>query len=254
MVCGGLESCAPDYSIDRATFAYWCIEYVVHGRGRLTLGSLEYDLRAGSVFTYNPGIPHQIRSDPRDPMVKYFVDFVGRRASAVVRDCQLGQCGVAQVFPPDCAAPLYEELIQSGTQASTNSSSLCSKLLECLALKIGVSSAPTAEAESPAFSSYLRSRELIERNFLRLRTLEQVAYECDMDPAYICRLFRRFGHQTPYQYLLRLKVNYAAAELQKSDALVKDVAAAVGFCDTFHFSRVFHSILGTSPAEFRRLR
>ena len=254
VVCGGLERCAADYAINRATFPYWCIEYVVHGRGWLSLSSFECGLRAGSVFAYGPGIRHHIRSDPRAPMVKYFVDFVGRRASPLLRDCGLEGGGIAQVFPPDSVTPLYEELIQSGTHSSANSAILCSKLLECIALRIGSASAPSAASESTAFSSYLRCRELIETHFLRLRTLEQIADECGMDPAYICRLFRRFGHQTPYQYLLRLKINYAAVELQRSDALVKNVAMSVGFADTFHFSRVFHSILGSSPAEFRRLR
>jgi AraC-like DNA-binding protein len=72
--------------------------------------------------------------------------------------------------------------------------------------------------------------------------------------AYLCRLFRRYDHQSPYQYLLRLKMNHAAGRLKQPDALVKQVAEETGFADQFHFSRVFTSVFGLSPAAFRGLR
>jgi AraC-like DNA-binding protein len=75
-----------------------------------------------------------------------------------------------------------------------------------------------------------------------------------VDAAYLCRLFRRYDHQTPYQFLLRLKMNLAAERLQNPGVLVKQVAAELGFHDPFHFSRAFKSILGLSPEAFRRLR
>jgi transcriptional regulator GlxA family with amidase domain len=49
-------------------------------------------------------------------------------------------------------------------------------------------------------------------------------------------------------------MNYAAERLQQPGALVKQVAAETGFPDPFHFSRVFTSIFGLSPANFRGLR
>jgi transcriptional regulator GlxA family with amidase domain len=49
-------------------------------------------------------------------------------------------------------------------------------------------------------------------------------------------------------------MNHAAARLQQSDALVKQVAAECGFADPFHFSRVFTSVFGLSPASFRGMR
>ncbi len=75
-----------------------------------------------------------------------------------------------------------------------------------------------------------------------------------MNNAYLCRLFRRYDHQSPYQYLLRLKMNLAAEILQRPDALVKQVAEAIGFSDPFHFSRSFKTVFGLSPDAFRRLR
>jgi AraC-like DNA-binding protein len=254
VVCGGLEYCAPGYSICRKSFPYYCIEYVLRGKGEIKLGCHTHVLVGGHLFSYGPKVTHEISTNSGDPLVKYFVDFVGSQASELLTSCRLAAGNIARVFPADSLAPLFDELIQSGTQAGTNSADFCAKLLECIALKAAARTAPVKDTETRAFASYQHCRNHIEQHFIRLRTLEQVAAECRMNSAYLCRLFGRFDHQSPYKYLLRLKMNHAAMHLQQPGTLVKDAAASVGFGDTFHFSRVFHDMLGASPTEFRRLR
>jgi len=43
----------------------------------------------------------------------------------------------------------------------------------------------------------------------RLTSVAQAVRECHVDAAYLCRLFRRFDQQTPYQHLMRVKMNAA---------------------------------------------
>ena len=122
------------------------------------------------------------------------------------------------------------------------SAALCAKLLECLALRMAGARAPLAGAETRAFTTYQHCRSHIELHSLRLRTLAQIASECHVNNAYLCRLFRRYDKQSPYQYLLRLKMHHAAGRLKEPGALVKQVAEESGFADPFHFSRVFASV------------
>ena len=89
VVCGGLERSAVDYSIERANFPYFAIELVVRGKGTLLLSAQEVPLSPGTVFAYGPNVPHQIRTDPDDPLVKYFVDFTGHRAGDLLRQQDL---------------------------------------------------------------------------------------------------------------------------------------------------------------------
>lgn len=254
IVSGGLEHCAPDYVIRRDSFAYFCIEYVLRGKGEVKLGRRTHPLIPGTLFSYGPGVAHEIGTDTAEPLVKFFVDFAGSQAAALLKSCRLPAGTVARVFPADSLAPLFGELIQAGLQTGARSPLLCATLLEAIALKAAERTAPAREIDSRAFASYQLCRRHIEEHFLHLRTLEQIATDCGINSAYLCRLFGRFDHQTPYQHLLRLKMNHAAIELQKPGALVKDVAVMVGFSDGFHFSRVFHNVLGASPTEFRRLR
>jgi AraC-like DNA-binding protein len=254
VVCGGCEHCTPDYAIHRATFPYCSIEYVARGRGTVKLQGRAHTLQPGRVFAYGPGVRQDIAGDPGEPLVKYFVDFAGREAEALLRSCGLPPGRVAQVHPPHALQALFDELITCGLRGTRQGAALCGKLLECLALKIADAHAPTGGVETLAFTTYEQSQQHIQQHFRRLRTLEQIAAECHVNAAYLCRLFRRYGHQTPYQYLLRLKMNYAAELLQQPGALVKTVAEEAGFGDPFHFSRAFKGVFGLSPEAFRRLR
>jgi AraC-like DNA-binding protein len=254
VVCGGLEHCMPDYAIRRESFPFFSIEYVARGRGQVRLKGRTFPLQPGRLFSYGPCIPHHITGGDADPLVKYFVDFSGTKATALLRSCGLSTGRVSEIFPANVLQPLFDELIQAGSQTRRDSAILCAKLLECLALRIIGAHAPLAGAETLAFTTYQQCRRHIEQHSLRLRTLEQIAGECHVNNAYLCRLFRRYDQQTPYQYLLRLKMNYAAERLQQPGTLVKQVAAESGFADPFHFSRLFKSVFGLSPDSFRRIR
>jgi AraC-like DNA-binding protein len=254
VVCGGLEHCTANYAIHRDTFPFFSIEYVARGHGELKLNGHHYELSPGRLFAYGPGISQHITSRPEGVMVKYFVDFAGFGAFGLLQTSGLLLGQMAQVFPSDALANLFDELIAGGLRGGDDGESLCTQLLNCLALKIASARAPLEDAESSAFTTYQQCRQFIEQHFLRLRTLEQIARECHVNNAYLCRLFKRYDQQTPYQYLLRLKMNHAAEHLQQAGSLIKHAAEATGFADPFHFSRVFTMIFGLSPSAFRRLR
>jgi AraC-like DNA-binding protein/quercetin dioxygenase-like cupin family protein len=254
VVSGGCEHCAPDYEIHRPTFPFYSIEYVVRGRGALKLQNRSHDLQPGSIFSYGPGVRQDIAAAPDNPPVKYFVDFSGLKSKDILRQCHLPPGVASRVFPPNALQNIFDELIGSGQHGGRQGAELCAKLLECLALKIAGAHAPLAGVEKLSFTTYQQCRQHIEKNFQRLRTLRQIAQECHLDAAYLCRLFQRYDHQTPYQFLMRLKMSHAAEWLQQPGALVKQVAERAGFGDQFHFSRAFKSVFGLPPDTFRRMR
>jgi AraC-like DNA-binding protein len=254
VVCGGLEHCTPDYVIKRDTFPYFSLEYVVLGRGEIELHGQTHPLAPGRIFSYGPGVPHHIRTTAAAPLVKYFVDFAGRTAAALLHSCGLTAGQVAQVYPPNDLQRLFDELIATGLRPRREQAGLCRHLLQGLILKIRATQVPVAQTDTPAFHTYQQCQQHISRHFLRLPTLDQIAAECHVSTAHLCRLFRRYDHQSPYQFLLQLKMQTAAERLEQPDCLVKQVAAHVGFTDPFHFSRVFKKVLGLAPETFRRRR
>jgi AraC-like DNA-binding protein len=254
VVCGGNENCALDYVVRRSTFPYWGIEFVAQGQGRLTLAGRSHELAAGTVFSYGPDIPQEIIPDSRGTLVKYFVDFTGTEAEPLLQHYGPVPGSVIQTSAPNEVLALFDSLIREGLSGTPLGPQITTAILEHLILKIADTAIPAGAADTPAFSTYRRCQRYLEAHWSELASLDQAAQQCHVDQAYLCRLFRRFDHQSPYQFLLRLRMTRGAELLLTPGASVKQVAEDLGFADAFHFSRTFKKLMGLPPAHFARLR
>jgi AraC-like DNA-binding protein len=253
VVSGGCEHCSADYEIHRASFPYFGIEFVTQGRGKLTLDGRSYDLVPGTVFAYGPRISQDIISDQRERLVKYFVDFTGKHAKRLLDQYGPRPGHVVQTSAPGEMIALFDELIRNGLRSTPFTPRIGAALVEYLILKIADTTIPLGSFGTPAFATYRKCRQWILDHADQIQTLEQVAASCHIDPAYLCRLFRRFDHTSPYQFLLRLKMNEAADRLRMPGVAIKQVAEEMGYSDPFHFSRVFKKAMGLAPAQYVRL-
>lgn len=249
VVCGGWEQCAPDYTIDRETFPFLSVEFVAVGQGELVLDGVRHVLEPGSVFTYGPGISQHIRPASGAPLSKYFVDFTGERGRALLRECNLVPGTCAQLAAPAEARHAFETLIRLGGGHHRTTARMCELQLELLLLALVRSTQPGSPSERRSLATFERCREHIDAHYLSLDTLDQAATACHVDSAYLCRLFQRFQSETPFRYLQRLQMQWAAARLQSSGRLVREVADELRI-DAFQFSRTFKRIHGVSPTAF----
>ncbi len=81
-----------------------------------------------------------------------------------------------------------------------------------------------------------------------------LAREANMHPGAFMRLFKQVTGVSPHAYAQIMRIEQACRLLHFSADSIDAIAAATGFCDRYHFSRVFKKIRGISPAHFRRLR
>src|SRR6202051_2050531 len=79
-----------------------------------------------------------------------------------------------------------------------------------------------------------------------------MAQSIGLSTAHFARMFRKSTGETPYQFVLRQRVERAKAMLRAPDARVLDVAVACGFKTQQHFAQVFRDICGVSPTQYRQ--
>jgi len=94
---------------------------------------------------------------------------------------------------------------------------------------------------------YLHARVADE---IRLADLARLA---GVHPAHLNRVFRKRHGCSVGEYIRQLRVDLAARELAASRKPIADIAAAMGFADQSHFSRVFARRAGMSPGRYRKL-
>ncbi|MGB7749424.1 MAG: AraC family transcriptional regulator [Verrucomicrobiia bacterium] len=251
VVSGGVEHCRPDYKIDRGGFPHPTIEFVARGAGQLVLNSQPHALTAGTVFVYGRAMPHRIITDPKAPLVKYFVVLAGQEASRLLCEWNLMPGRVAHTPHPEQIQHVFDDLIRHGLGDRSARARMCAVILHYLVMKIGDSVAPHPDEASGAYATYERCRRYIEENYERTRTLQEVAAACHVDLAYLCRLFQRFGRESPSLYLRHLRLN-RAAELLHAGCLVKHAADELGFSESCNFTRAFTRFFGLPPGRVQR--
>jgi AraC-like DNA-binding protein len=252
VVCGGWESCAPDFRVERADFPFLCVEFVAKGSGTLLLAGKEWPLGRGTVFSYGPGCGHRIESDAADPLEKYFLDFSGRLGRDLLRAAGLAPGSCRGAGDPDEVERAFEQVIEAGNRSGPQAGRIAALQAEILLLTLAESMV-AGGGRDQSYQTFLKCRGCIEERFLEFATAAEVAAACHVSPAYLSRLFALHGHETPYHALLRCRMRHAAALLDGGRMIVREVAEQLGL-DAFHFSRVFKRVHGVSPAEFLRRR
>lgn len=252
VVFGGFERCGPDYRIKRRNFPWFCLEFVSGGAGTLVLGGKSHSLGPGSFYLYGPSLLHRIESDAEHPLQKYFIGFTGSGVLDFLTSHEIELGFVSRCLKGEPVRRTFDMLIDRGVRKSRLARPLCELITRQLLLMCRDDAVDPGNTDSPAFSTYTRAKELIERDFLNLRTLAGIAASCMLDGPYLCRLFARYHDESPYQFLIRLRMDHASRLLLEENATVKSVAATLGFKDAFHFSRVFKSVHHVPPSRFRQ--
>lgn len=91
----------------------------------------------------------------------------------------------------------------------------------------------------------------IEDNLGRDLSLGEIAAQAGLSTSHFKTLFRKSVGMPPHQYLIRRRVERAAAQLRKSTVPIGDIALENGFCHQSHLAMHIRRILGVTPQEVR---
>lgn len=78
-----------------------------------------------------------------------------------------------------------------------------------------------------------------------------LARECGMSERTMNRRIKQSLGVTPYQLMLRIRIQKAAEALIKGQAKISDIALSYGFCDQSAFTQHFRRGTGMTPRQFR---
>ncbi len=100
--------------------------------------------------------------------------------------------------------------------------------------------------------SLRRALDYIESHLTEDISLEALAGEAGLSKYYFCRLFKQGLGDTPYQYMLKRRLERAKEAMLRGRVKIADAAHFYGFSDQSHFGRLFKKAFGITPGDFQR--
>lgn len=97
-----------------------------------------------------------------------------------------------------------------------------------------------------------RGKQLISEDLGKARSVGDIAKACNLSLTHFSRAFKISTGATPHEWLQSERITQAGRLLKTGMSLV-EVAAACGFADQSHFSKIFKRQNGVSPGVWRRL-
>lgn len=95
--------------------------------------------------------------------------------------------------------------------------------------------------------------DILERDYSQDISLNLVAEQLSMNPAYISRLFKQITGQTFVDYLKHIRIEKSKELLVQSELKVNVVGKQVGYENAYYFIKVFKDMVGLTPGEYKKL-
>ena len=209
-----------------------CVAVVVDGAVEKRFSSTTTDAAVGTVVSMPAHEPHE--------------DRFGRDGSSiVVVESDDGLDRVASC--KDWQAPLIALRIARELALADRFSRLA---VEGLALEL--CAVAGRACSPPAVQSWLLDAQaLLSQRFLELPTVSEVAAEIGVHPARLARSFRAHFRESLGEHARRLRLEWAASQLVRTDVELVSLATDAGFVDQSHFTRAFKKRFGVTPARYR---
>ncbi|MBQ8396960.1 MAG: AraC family transcriptional regulator [Clostridia bacterium] len=92
----------------------------------------------------------------------------------------------------------------------------------------------------------------MEENYREKLTLDEIAASCNISKSEFCRCFKQLMHQTPFDYLMRLRVRKSLPLLLDGGMSMTEISAASGFSNPSYYAEVFRRYMDITPTGYVR--
>ena len=98
----------------------------------------------------------------------------------------------------------------------------------------------------------LAAKKLIEENYMKDFSLDELADKMHINKFYLLRTFKEVTGETTLQYHNHIRIDKAKELLKQPELSMSYIAYETGFNSASHFSRVFVKVAGITPTEYRK--
>ena len=237
---------------------FYQLVYIVAGGGTISIGGKDTEAKEGDIFFLKPNVSHsfycktgamttyELKFDILSPELKTIMENYPVKVTdegGGVRDILL-----TVISEGNKKSSYYKPVI---TLCVTQMIYVLARKKERLSKSRRLSPKPVLEDTGKEPAAIEKARQYIEDNYLQKITLHDLAVQCMLSEAHLCREFTKKFHMSPIKYINFLRLERAKELLAATEMTITEVSEAVGFSGLHYFSRYFTKVEKLTPYEYR---
>lgn len=236
----------------------YILHFVLEGNGTFHRDNKTYKLYPGRAFVITP---HNLvsYSPSKDSSYTYcWLAFSGTDCGAVFKACGISEDVAVFDFTEESIGRLkkFLERIENNKEAANGKAfamEVYSMAYEVLANCTELLAPEATERAKESSSIVDEAVEYMQNNLDKPLNISSLCDKLGVSRAYFTTLFKKTLKQSPYKYLMNLRIQQAG-ELLISDKnlFIYTIAELVGFSSVEQFCKVFYKLNGCTPSEFRK--
>ncbi len=245
----GRQKCPPRYSFGPIIRSHYVLHYVMNGTGTLYLDHNQYSVYAREAFLMPPNTLCYYQADRDDPWNYIWIHIDGERVPEYLR-----RAGIDRKQPIlHCAegSDTMEALLEDICLNHERELYCIGKLYEMFEFIINHADTRVQLMLDNKQEYVKHILDLIRLKYNEAITVEFLSESCGLERSYMTRLFKAAMGRSPQEYLIQYRIRVARKLLCETDWCIRNIAYAVGYSDSFAFSKAFKRVCGTSPAKYR---
>ena len=238
--------------------------FVIDGEGEYVDNDFTYSLQKNTMFCSRPDVLHQVKSENGLFLLYVAFELIESESSEewinIMEEARQRSKVVIDVKEDTTAAQIWKFLL---TQAAKPEQAFGEKILTNLAYSLILSLLQIFipysynnqhEVSSEQPSLLLSQAKLyIQDNLSQPLKLTDAAGHLHISGRHLSRVFVTELGVSYSEFVQNERIQRAVTLLKTTDLSIKDIAEETGFKTVHYFTRVFTSVVGSSPGRFRSL-
>ena len=248
----GRNKCEPLYSYEHLVKNRIILHFIISGKGILRINNKEYAVHEHQIFLIPENTRTFYQADKDDPWEYIWFHIGGPKIPQILKEA--GLTADHPVYTPVSCADKIEELAMDLLDNYMRQYYCVGTLYKICDYMIENSS---RKEEREINSSLLYVKNVI--SYIQLKyaepvKIDKIAYSLGLNRSYLTRLFKDATGYSLQEYLLTYRMKMAVKLLADNSLSIAQVAANVGYTDTFTFSKAFKRHFGKSPSDYRNVQ
>lgn len=245
----GYFECKPSYQVQRNVFSSYLLIVMLTGALSFQTRRSRGVARPGSVLLLDCNEPHFYAALGKCSFT--FVHFSGAQSRELFEEIQRKGGSLIRVPDPSAMHEAIGEML-SGMRENrrineAHTSSMIYSMLMTLLEKSGASGA--GGSGNPVVD---RAIAYIQQHLTEKLSVEEIAASAGYSASYFSHIFAEETGMSPYQFVVRSRVEQAQQLLKTTRLTVQEIAFRCGFNSVANFCYTFRRTSGISPHEYRK--